>query len=309
MPLRCIAACLPRVISRKMRPLANSRAPCPRATSSSRDSSWISMQRTSPTVAVSPSSGRSWRRSRPRWPEPARPASPRSPACPSRSSRQHRPRLSRALKLAVWALLTLCSAVSPAYAQGRARVVIEVDAAGERLLDARAVRRLVALELSDVDVPEELDGAAPTLFYRVLGDNRGFVDLELWERGTLHGSRRVSSADRAGHLFARRVALAAAELARAVRQQRIAKRRVEARRAARERAERRLKQTRTLEGPLAVRTGVFVARGDALTVFGSNLTLGITLVGATRLDLGARISGAELGDADARWTALEVELG
>jgi hypothetical protein len=206
-------------------------------------------------------------------------------------------------------LLTLCGAVSPAYAQSRARVVIEVDAAGERLLDARAVRRLVALELSDVAVPEELDGAAPTLFYRVLGDNRGFVDLELWERGTLHGSRRVSSADRAGHLFARRVALAAAELARAVRQQRIAKRRVEARRVARERAERRLRLTQTLEGPLAVRTGVFVARGDALTVFGSNLTLGITLVGATRLDLGARISGAELGDADARWTALEVELG
>jgi hypothetical protein len=188
-------------------------------------------------------------------------------------------------------------------------VVIEVDAAGERLLDARAVRRLVALELSDVDVPDELDGAAPALFYRVLGDNRGFVDLELWERGTLHGSRRVSSADRAGHLFARRVALAAAELARALRQQRIARRRVESRRLAREGAERRLRLTQTLEGPLALRAGVFVARGDAITVFGSNLALGITLSGATRLDLGARSSAAELEHADARWTALELELG
>lgn len=206
-------------------------------------------------------------------------------------------------------MLALCSAVAPAYAQGRARVVIEVDAAGERLLDARAVRRLVALELSDVDVPEELDGAAPALFYRVLGDNRGFVDLELWERGTLHGSRRVSSADRAGHLFARRVALAAAELARALRQQRLAKRRVEARRVARERAERRLRLTRTLEGPIAVRTGVFLARGDSLSVFGSNLALGFTLIEATRLELGSRISGAELEDAGARWTALELELG
>lgn len=187
--------------------------------------------------------------------------------------------------------------------------MIEVDAAGERLLDARAVRRLVALELSDVDVPDEPDGAAPALFYRVLGDNRGFVDLELWERGTLHGSRRVSSADRAGHLFARRVALAAAELARALRQQRIAKRRVESRRLARERAERRLKLTQTLEGPLALRAGVFAARGDALTVFGSNLALGVTLSGATRLELGARLSGAELEDVDARWTALELELG
>ena len=187
--------------------------------------------------------------------------------------------------------------------------MIEVDAAGERLLDARAVRRLVALELSDVAVPDEPDGAAPALFYRVLGDNRGFVDLELWERGTLHGSRRVSTADRAGHLFARRVALAAAELARALRQQRIAKRRGEARRLARERAEQRLRATRTLEGPLAVRTAVFAARGDALTVFGSNVALGFSLIGATRLELGARISGAELEDVEARWTALELELG
>ncbi len=199
--------------------------------------------------------------------------------------------------------------MSPAYAAAGAEVVIEVDPAGERLLDARAVRRLVALELSDVDVPVEPGGAVSALFYRVLGDNRGFVDLELWERGTLYGSRRVSRADRAGHLFARRVALAAAELARALRQQRIAKRRVDSRRLARERAERRHKLTRTLEGPLALRSGVFAARGDALTVLGSNLTLGFTLAGATRLDLGARVSGAELSDADARWTALELELG
>jgi len=205
-------------------------------------------------------------------------------------------------------LLALCGAPRPAHAEP-ARVVIEIDAAGERLLDGRAVRRLVALELSDVDVPAELDGSQPALFYRVLGDGRGFVDLELWERGILHGNRRVSSVNRAGHLFARRVALAAAELARALRQQRIAKGRLEARRLARERAERRDRSTRTLEGPLALRSSVFAARGGGLTMYGSSLALGVTLAGATRLDLAIRIGGAELGDAGARWSALELELG
>ena len=116
--------------------------------------------------------------------------------------------------------------------------MIEVDAAAERLVDARTLRRLIALELADVEVPPEIDGQASALFYRVLGDTPGFVALELWERGTLHGSRRVSSAEPGGHLFARKVALAAAELARALRQQRQARRRLEARRLVRERAER-----------------------------------------------------------------------
>jgi hypothetical protein len=189
------------------------------------------------------------------------------------------------------------------------RVVVEVDTAAERWIDARAVRRLIRLELADVEVPAAPDVASSALFYRVLGDARGFIELELWERGTLHGNRRVSSAERGGHLFARRVALAAAELARSLRQQRLARRRLEARRRARERDQRARLHARTLEGPIALRAGVLAGRGEGQTTFGSGLTLGATLLGATRLDLGARWLGTELDHDRGRWTALELSLG
>ena len=187
--------------------------------------------------------------------------------------------------------------------------MVEVDTGAERWIDARAVRRLIGLELADVEVPAAPDAGDSALFYRVLGDARGFIELELWERGTLHGNRRVSSAERGGHLFARRVALAAAELARSLRQQRLARRRLEARRRARERDQRARLQGRTQEGPIALRAGVLAGRGESQTTFGSSLTLGATLLGATRLELGARWLGAELDHERGRWTALELSLG
>jgi hypothetical protein len=168
---------------------------------------------------------------------------------------------------------------------------------------------LIALELSDVQVPADSAGAPPALFYRVLGDARGFVELELWERGTLHGSRRVPIAERGGNLFARRVALAAAELARSLRQQRQARRRIEARQLARERAERLARLNRTLEGPSALGTSIGGGRGRDFTWVGSGLRLEQTLHRATRLDLGARWFAIDVDDARLRLVGLELGLG
>jgi hypothetical protein len=149
----------------------------------------------------------------------------------------------------------------------------------------------------------------PALFYRVLGDERGFIELELWERGTLLGSRRVSSSERGGHLLARRVALAAAELARALRQQRQARRRLEARRLAREHAERVERRTRTLEGPSALAGFVAGGRGSDFTWGGVGLRLEQTLRDATRLDLSARWLALDVDDERLRFSGLELSLG
>jgi hypothetical protein len=87
-------------------------------------------------------------------------------------------------------------------------------------------RRLIQLELSDVIVPPVVTGIAanqpPALFYRVLATRPETIRVELWERGEFHGARNVSLSSGTTQLHARRIALAAAELARRLRGQRIA---------------------------------------------------------------------------------------
>lgn len=197
-----------------------------------------------------------------------------------------------------------------------AEVVIEIDAGAERVLDARAARRLVALELADVEVPSSANGLAPALFYRVLGGAGGLVRVELWERGELHDARVVSTANGSGHLLARRVALAAAELARGLRQKRRAQQRRAARELERRRAEARALAERTLEGPFALRSALALRRGDDVSLLGAGLGMELTLHRRLRLDLGLRQLGG-LGDAlpraddesRARFSMLEAFVG
>jgi hypothetical protein len=77
-----------------------------------------------------------------------------------------------------------------------------------------------------VDVPSPLTGIAaqqpPALFFRVLATRPEEIRVELWERGEYHGARSVSLSRGTAHLHARRIALAAAELARRLRGKRIA---------------------------------------------------------------------------------------
>src|SRR6187431_2323057 len=85
----------------------------------------------------------------------------------------------------------------------------------------RATRRLVQLELSEIDVPQasaNKRSRAPLFFRVVLVEPD--VRVELWERGEYYGARGVSGSNAAGQLGARRVALAAAELARRLQRRR-----------------------------------------------------------------------------------------
>ncbi|MFO7179824.1 MAG: hypothetical protein DIU78_014085 [Pseudomonadota bacterium] len=185
-------------------------------------------------------------------------------------------------------------------------VVVEVDAQAETLVDERVVRRLIALELADIDVPPS--GSATGLFYRVRGTASGGVEIELWEVGNLRGQRLVSRSEGRA-LAARRVALAAAELARGLRQQRIAERRAQARERARRRARAAERRRKRLEEAFVVRSAAQAARGTELTLFGPSLAMGIGVHGPTRLELGARLLGARDDTGRATLTFYELALG
>jgi hypothetical protein len=174
-------------------------------------------------------------------------------------------------------------------------VVVEIDVAAERVVDARSTRRLVPLELSDVTVPNGAARGAPALFFRVLGRADGSLRVELWERGEYHGQRALLSAGENPQLVARRVALAAAELGRRLARKREAAlardQRLRQVRAARERARRE----RTQDGPLALRSELaFAAVPGQLSVFGSRLGGELSLLGPLRLDLGGELWAGRL---------------
>lgn len=188
-------------------------------------------------------------------------------------------------------------------------IVIEIDVRAERLLDARAARRLVALELADVDVPASSSDFEPALFYRVLGRAGQSVRVELWERGEFHDARVVSALEGSGQLVARRVALAAAELARDLRQRRIAERRREERERKLQHERDRIAAQRTREGPLALRSTFAFVRSSDLTLGASSLTGEISLRSRIRLDLGARLMLGEDDAGRARFTWMELTLG
>lgn len=114
-------------------------------------------------------------------------------------------------------------------------VTIEVTDAAEALLDSRLARRLIALELADVELPASSRNTpsrddksakgvrrSEVVFVRLLADS-DVLTVELWAQGTLTGERRIRVAGTEEHQ-ARRVALASAELARHVREARLLER-------------------------------------------------------------------------------------
>lgn len=171
---------------------------------------------------------------------------------------------------------------------------IEIDARAEALIDSRAVRRLVQLELADVEVRPAPGQRDTALFVRVLGADVGELRIELWERGIAYGSRTVAGPTGSSQLVARRVALAAAELARELRDEREdaaalaeqqRKRALEAARIARE---------RTREGPRALRSGFVGYWANELALAGPELVGELHVYRALRLDLGAAWLGGGL---------------
>jgi hypothetical protein len=194
-------------------------------------------------------------------------------------------------RLAALACLLLTLLTAPAHAAAPASVVVEIDGAAERLVDARSARRLVPLELSDVSVPPGSGlRSPPVLFFRVLGRSDGSLRIELWERGEYHGARALSGAGANPQLVARRVALAAAELGRRLARKREATLARDAKlRRAREARERDERQ-RTQDGPLALRPELAVAAVPSqLWLVGQRLTSELTLRGPLRLDVGGEL--------------------
>ncbi len=191
------------------------------------------------------------------------------------------------------------------------KAVIEFDSGAENLLDARATRRLVALELGDVVVPPAPEREETALFYRVLADSQGRVRIELWERGELHGVRVVSAADGGRSLGARRVALAAAELARRLRAHRLRARVLAARTQAQAAERERVRRERTLDGPVALRSSLggelFASEGDFL--FGPALALELSAPPLGRVDFGLGMRGGELSFTGRPVELFELELG
>lgn len=106
-----------------------------------------------------------------------------------------------------------------------AQVVVEINDSAKSLLDTRLARRLIQLELSDLEIPPDptlLHAPRGTaLFFRVsIAQHRTFR-VELWDRGEFCGARLLTRERGSPELRARRVALAAAELARGLHQQRL----------------------------------------------------------------------------------------
>ena len=215
---------------------------------------------------------------------------------PPRRQRLRRPlasteprRASRLVALLALAL-TLALSFSPSAHAAPASVVVEIDGAAERLVDARSARRLVPLELSDVALPASGVRGALVLFFRVLGRSDGSLRIELWERGEYHGARVLNGAGENPQLVARRVALAAAELGRRLARKREATlARDERLRKARAKIADEQRE-RTQDGPVALRAELALgAVPGKLWLFGQRLNGELSRRGPLRLDVGAEL--------------------
>lgn len=188
--------------------------------------------------------------------------------------------------------------------------LVEIEDRAGRLLDERTTRRLVALELADIDVPPASGNKRvhTPLFFRVVQVDHE-LRVELWERGEYYGSRTISSSNAAGQLGARRVALAAAELARRLQRKRRLQserqRKSELARASRAASEAR----RAVEGPLALRSSVEAISVGTLStqLFGPRLAAQASLARRVRLDVGMSwLFGRAPAAANLEWLELSL---
>ena len=211
--------------------------------------------------------------------------------------------------LALTCLLSLTLSSRHGLARGAA-VLVEIGDSAESVLDARATRRLVQLELSEIDVPQASANkrARAPLFFRVVLVEPD-VRVELWERGEYYGARVVSGSNAAGQLGARRVALAAAELARRLQRRRHVQ-------AERERvaelsraAEAAREARRALDGPLALRSSLEIASigPAAATLAGPRLLGQWTFARRARIEAGfAWLAGSAPAAAKSEWLELSL---
>jgi hypothetical protein len=165
--------------------------------------------------------------------------------------------------------------------------VIEIDPRAEAFIEPRALRRRVQLELADVTVPPPPGQVEAALFFRVLVTNGSDLKIELWERGVAYGSRLIASANDTGPLLARRVALAAAELARELSDTRDDEAQARAEARARAAALERARRDRTRDGPRALRPAAAGVWSPKLALVGPSLASELHVYRKERLDLDA----------------------
>ncbi len=188
-------------------------------------------------------------------------------------------------------------------------VAIEVEPRVEAMLDARAIRRLIQLELSEVFVPPRPGTTEAALFVRVLSADTSQLRVELWERGERFGARLVSGVRASPSVAARRVALAAAELARGLRQKRYADAAAQERKRRRAEREARLLAMRTLDGPRALRAGVEWTRVPDLFLAGPTFDAELHVWRRLRLDVGTAWTFGALSPTRTAVAALGLRAG
>ena len=162
-----------------------------------------------------------------------------------------------------------------------------------------------------MDLPKRPQDPDVALFVRVLAAGEGRIRVELWERGEEHGARLVSGTNGGSQLIARRVALAAAELARGLRQRRRAQEQARLLEERRKQLAEQAERERTLDGPAALRAGAvgtLVGLGD-LALAGPSLTGQLNVAGATRLDFGASASFGSVLDEGTNVEVFELGVG
>jgi hypothetical protein len=198
-------------------------------------------------------------------------------------------------------------------AEAKAGTVVEVAPDAEQHVDERLVRRLVVLELSDVDVPAPLEADtsshAPGLYVRIVADQEALA-VELWDRGELQGTRRLSLRENSA-LQARRIALVSGVLVRQLRERRLLDNKRYKRRMARERARARQVHPPTIEAqPFLGAQGVvaWVPSGNGV-VYGPRLSTGLRLSGGAELSLSAGLGSGAVHDAAGSPMTQWYELG
>lgn len=186
--------------------------------------------------------------------------------------------------------------------------MVEITPKAERQVDAQLTRRLIQLEISDVELPPRPgEPRTGTVFFRVLAPQPDRLHVELWDRGEFYGARRVSITGSV-QLRARRIALGAAELARRLRQRRLTDarhRQEETQRKAEERA--RDAREKRPDGVVlsAGARGAVVGPGGAW-IAGPRLQGAWYYPGGTRMGLGLSSLFGKAGSPSLRWLELEL---
>ncbi len=188
--------------------------------------------------------------------------------------------------------------------------MLEFDPEAESELDVRLTRRLIDLELGDVVVPPAPAQTDTVLFYRVLSAEEGKIRIELWERGELNGVRVVSATEGGRNLGARRVALAAGELARRLRTKRLRTQAAAVRLRQQKAEQARRERERTLDGPVALGSSLSgeYFPGQGTWFAGPALRLELSTPPFGRIDLGLGLRAGELGETSASAESFELEL-